>query len=54
MVFKKDNLVNIVLDLQSEKSQFIDSFGACFDKVTSNLDKLSKKLEKAESSLLQK
>ena len=49
---KKDNIINIVLNLQSERKQFIEHFLTYFDKMFFIFDKQSRKFEKVESSLL--
>ena len=49
---KKENLISLVLNLQSERDKFIDMLGHCRDKLTSTVDNLWSKLAQVESSLV--
>ena len=48
--FKRENLISLVLSLQSERDKFIDTLGHCIDNLISTVDNLSNKLAQVESS----
>ena len=48
--FKRENLISLVLSLQSERDKFIDTLGHCIDNLISTVDNLSNKLTQVESS----
>ena len=50
--FKKENLISLVLSLQSDRDKVIDTLGHRIDNLTSTVDDLSSKLAQAESSLV--
>ena len=49
---EKENLVSLVLSLQSERDKFIDKLGQRIDKLASTVDNLLSKLPQVESSLV--
>ena len=49
---KKENLISLVLSLQSERDKFIDMLGQRTDNLTSTVDNLLSKLAQVESSLV--
>ena len=49
---KKENLLSLVLSLQNERENFIDTFGQRIDNLTSTVDNPSSKLAQLESSLV--
>ena len=48
--FKRENLISLVLSLQSERDKFIDTLGHCIDNLISTVNNLSSKLAQVESS----
>ena len=48
--FKRENLISLVLSLQSERDNFIDTLGHCIDNLISTVNNLSSKLAQVESS----
>ena len=48
--FKRENLISLVLGLQSERDKFIDTLGHCIDNLISTVNNLSSKLAQVESS----
>ena len=50
--FKKENLISLVLSLQSDRDKVIDTLGHRIDNLTSTVDDLSSKLAQVESSLV--
>ena len=48
--FKRENLISLVLSLQSERDKFIDMLGHCIDNLISTVNNLSSKLAQVESS----
>ena len=48
--FKRENLISLVLSLQSERDKFIDTLGHCIDNLISAVNNLSSKLAQVESS----
>ena len=48
---KKENLISLVLSLQSERDKFIDTLAQRIDNLTSTVDNLSSRLALIESSL---
>ena len=48
---KKENLISLVLSLQSERDKLIDMFGQHIDNLTSTVDNLSNSMVQVESSL---
>ena len=49
---KKENLLSLVLSLQNERDNFIDTLGQRIDNLTSTVDNPSSKLAQLESSLV--
>ena len=49
---KKENLINLVLSLQSEHDRYTDTLGQRIDKVNSTVNNLSRKLAQVASSLV--
>ena len=49
---QKENLISLVLSLQSDRDKVIDTLGHRIDNLTSTVDDLSSKLAQAESSLV--
>ena len=52
--FKKENLISLVLNLQSDRDKVIDTLGQHIDNLTSTVDNLSSKLAQAELSSLER
>ena len=48
--FKRENLISLVLGLQSERDKFIYTLGHCIDNLISTVNNLSSKLAQVESS----
>ena len=48
--FKRENLISLVLSLQSERDKFIDTLGHCIGNLISTVNNLSSKLAQVESS----
>ena len=49
---RKENQVNLVLNLQNERGKFIDTFDQHINNPTSTADNLTSKLVQVESSLV--
>ena len=49
---KKENLISLVLSLQNDRDEVIDTLGQRIDNLTSTVGNLSSKLAQVESSLV--